>query len=230
MRSQLSAFACAALLLGVPVAHAEKADREKEIVVNADRMVADDVKKTSAFEGNVIVTQGTMRMTAAQVTVHEDAQRHKFYVATGSPVTFRQKLDQTDRQKADNAADEWVEGYAQRAEFDDLNDVLHLHDKALVKRNQNEITGDFISYDMRRELAEVTGAQSGAAPPNRVKGVFLPPKKPDEKAKPAAGAAASSASAASSAPASSTSVTPASSSAAPAANPPLELKPDPGRS
>jgi lipopolysaccharide export system protein LptA len=211
MRTPLPAFACAVLLLGTLAAHAEKADREKEIVVNADRLVADDAKKTSTFEGNVIVTQGSMRMTAEKVTVREDAQRHKFYVATGNPVTFRQKLDNSE---------ERVEGYAQRAEFDDLNDVLHLHDKALVKRDQNEITGDFISYDMRRELAEVTGAQSGGAPPNRVKAVMLP-KKSDEKPRPAAGAPTSPAS---TAPRASPAPAP------PAANPPLELKTDPGKS
>ena len=37
-----------------------------------------------------------MRMTANKVTVKEDAERHKFYVASGSPVTFRQKRDKVD--------------------------------------------------------------------------------------------------------------------------------------
>ncbi len=169
-RKPLFLLLMAALPMAAPApAHAEKADREKEIVVGADRLVADDAKKTSTFEGNVVVTQGTMRMTAAKVTVREDPQRHKFYVAVGSPVTFKQKLDNSD---------EWVEGFAERAEFDDRTDMLRLHDRAKVKRNQNEITGDFISYDMRKELAEVTGAPPGtSAPGSRVKAIILPPKK-----------------------------------------------------
>lgn len=162
---------------------AEKADREKEIVVNADRLTADDANKVSVFEGNVVVTQGTMRMTAAKVTVKEDADRHKFYVAQGSPVTFRQKRDNVD---------EWVEGYALRAEFDDLNDVLRLYDHGKVKSNQNEITGDFISYDMRRELAEVRGAPPGQTPPvdKRVKVIILPAKKDGAKDEKGGGKAA----------------------------------------
>lgn len=160
---------CAVALACAAPAAAEKADREKEIVVGADKLLADDARKTSTFEGNVVVTQGTMRMTAAKVTVKEDKDRHKFYVATGAPVTFRQKLDNSD---------EYVEGFAQRAEFDDRQDMLRLHDNARVKRGQNEITGDFISYDMRRELAEVTGtAQGKAAGGSRVKAVILPPRK-----------------------------------------------------
>ena len=155
---------------------AERADREKEIVVGADHLTADDANRTSTFEGSVVVTQGTMRITASNVTVKEDAQRHKFYVAKGAPVTFRQKRDKVD---------EWVEGFAERAEFDDRNDVLRLFSRAKVKSNQNEISGDFISYDMNKELAEVSGAPPGVTPPantGRVKVIILPPKKAPEGA------------------------------------------------
>ncbi len=169
MRALRLTVAAALLLAAIP-AGAERADREKEIVVNADRLTADDANRTSTFEGSVIVTQGTMRMTAGKVTVKEDSARHKFYVAHGTPVTFRQKRDKVD---------EWVEGSAERAEFDDLNDVLKLYNKARVNSNQNVLTGDFISYDMRREVAEVSGAPPGTAAPrdSRVKVIILPPKK-----------------------------------------------------
>lgn len=169
----------ALLAFGCGFALAERADREKEIVVGADHLLADDANRTSTFEGSVVVTQGTMRMTANKVTVKEDADRHKFYVAYGAPVTFRQKRDKVD---------EWIEGFAERAEFDDLNDMLRLYNRARVKSNQNEITGEFISYDMNKELAEVTGAAPGAKPaanPPRVKMTIVPQKKPPAGAAPA---------------------------------------------
>ena len=103
-------------------------------------------------------------------------------VASGAPVSFRQKRDKVD---------EWIEGFAERAEFDDRNDVLKLFNRARVKSNQNEITGEYISYDMRRELAEVTGAAPGTRAPQgegapRVKVIILPPKKAaDAKEEPA---------------------------------------------
>ena len=178
MTHRLAILALASLALALPAA-AERADREKEIVVGADKLTADDANRTSTFEGTVVVTQGTMRMTAARVTVKEDADRHKFYVANGAPVTFRQKRDKVD---------EWVEGFADRAEFDDRNDVLKLYSRARVKSNQNEITGDFISYDMRREVAEVSGAPPGKTAPadSRVKVIILPPKKEADADKKAA--------------------------------------------
>ena len=173
------ALAAAAMLACGPLARAERADREKEIVIGADRLTADEANRTSTFDGNVVVTQGTMRMTAAKVTVREDAERFKYYVASGAPVTFRQKRDNVD---------EWIEGFADRAEFDDRKDVLKLFNRARVKSSQNEITGDFISYDMRREVAEVSGAPPGQKPPpdSRVKVIILPPKKGAEADKKAA--------------------------------------------
>ena len=160
----------ALLAAAVPGAHAERADREKEIVLVADRWTGDDINKVTTLTGNVVVTQGTMRMTADKLTVKEDAQKNKFYVATGSPVTFRQKRDK---------AEEFVDGVAQRAEFDEKTDMLKLFTKARVKSGPNEITGDFISYDMTREVAEASGAAPGASVSrdSRVKVIIVPQKK-----------------------------------------------------
>ena len=160
-------------------AAAERADREKEIVVGADRLTADDKNRTSTFEGSVVITQGTMRMTASKVTVREDNDRHKYYVANGAPVSFRQKRDNVD---------EWIEGFAERAEFDDRNDVLKLFERARVKRNNDELAGDVITYDMKKEVAEVTGAPANAKSPagGRVKVIILPPKKDADADKKAA--------------------------------------------
>src|SRR5258708_16912015 len=94
MRLPVSAFALL-FTLGSIAAHAERADREKEIVVGADHLTADAANRTSTFEGSVVATQRTMRMTAAKVTVNSDAERHKYYVAAGPPVTFPPKPDQT---------------------------------------------------------------------------------------------------------------------------------------
>jgi lipopolysaccharide export system protein LptA len=178
----------AAALLALPAA-AERADREKEIVVVADRNLLDDRSKVITLEGNVVVTQGTMRITAAKVTIREDGQKNKLYVATGSPVTFRQKRDKVD---------EWIEGEAQRAEFDERADVLKLFTRARVKSGANEISGDFISYDMAREVAEASGAAPGATVPkdSRVKVIIVPQKK---------------------------------GAGEPAAQPPVDLKADPGK-
>lgn len=172
-------FALAILLAALaPAASAEKADREKEIQVLADRLSADDTKREAVYDGNVVVTQGTLRVAAARIVVREDAEGYRSFVATGAPVTFRQKRDKVD---------DWIEGEAQRAEFDDRTDVLKLLAQARIKSAQGEITGDFISYDRGRDFIEVTGGTPGspAATGGRVKATIVPPKKGAEAARPA---------------------------------------------
>ncbi len=172
-------FACAARIalgvaLGVPLAAtAEKADREKEIQVLADRLAADDAKKEAVYEGNVVVTQGTMRITSSKIVVREDAEGYRTYVATGAPVTFRQKRDKVE---------DWIEGFAQRAEFDDRSEKLRLYSGAKLKSSQGELTGDFISYDRGKEFFEVTAAPPGTqpSPGSRVKATIIPQKKSAE--------------------------------------------------
>ncbi len=199
MRARLSTallrlpFLAAAALAFAQPALAEKSDREKEIQVLADRLSADDAKKEAVYEGNVIVTQGTMRITSARIVVREDAEGYRKYVATGDPVTFRQKRDKVD---------DWIDGSAQRAEFDDRNDQLRLFNGARLRSSQGELAGDYISYDRAKEFFEVTGAAPGAPAPaasSRVKATIIPQKKgADGKAAPAS------------------------------PQPPVSLKPDPG--
>ena len=166
---RLAFLALAGALAAAPVA-AERADREKDAVVVADKWLGDDTNKVSVFEGNVVITQGTMRITAAKVTIREDKDRFKYYVASGAPVTFRQKRDRVD---------EWIEGVAERAEFDDKDDLLKLFNRAKVKSSQNEIVAEYITYDMRRELAQAHGARPGTQAPDstgRVKVIIVPQK------------------------------------------------------
>ena len=160
-------FALLPLALCATPVLAERVDRDQEIVIAADHASADDNARVSVWEGNVVITQGTMRITANKVTVKEDPERNKFYVANGAPVTFRQKRDK---------ADDYIEGFAQRAEFDDKSAKLKLFDKARLKSVQGEISGDLITYDTNRELFEVGAAQPGA-PGSRVKATLIPQKK-----------------------------------------------------
>ena len=170
--SRPAAIICRTLVaaaLAAGTAHAEKADREKEIQVLADRLSADDAKKEAVYDGNVIITQGTMRITSARIVVREDPEGYRTYIATGAPVTFRQKRDKVD---------DWIEGSAERAEFDDRNDLLKLFNGAKLKSSQGELTGDFISYDRGKEFFQVTGAAPGApATGARVKATIIPQKK-----------------------------------------------------
>ena len=106
-RASARALLAAALLIAPCTAtFAERADRQKPIHVESDRMHADDIKQVAVFTGRVVVTQGTFTLCADEVTIHEDKAGNQFGTAVGNPATFREKRD---------GVDEWIEGEAQRS-------------------------------------------------------------------------------------------------------------------
>jgi lipopolysaccharide export system protein LptA len=171
----VSAIAIAAL--SAFSARAEKADREKPTQVEANRMTSDEARRISIFEGNVVLTKGTMQLRAERVVVRQDADGFQYASASGSPVKFRQKSDA--RAGADGV---WLEGEAQRVEIDEKNERVELHESARVTRDQDEVRGNYILYDQRSEFFSVSSAKGAPASSSdgRVRAV-IQPKKPAAK-------------------------------------------------
>jgi lipopolysaccharide export system protein LptA len=170
LASSAAAAVAVALLLFHPGAFAERADRDKPIHLEADRVTIDDAKKVSVFEGNVVLTQGTMTLRADRMNVREDAQGFQYGVAYGDPAYFRQKRD---------GVDEYVEAWAERIEYDGKSERLQLFDKARMKRGNDEVRGNYISYDQPTEFFRVVGGPEGGAgaSPGRVRAVIQPKSK-----------------------------------------------------
>jgi lipopolysaccharide export system protein LptA len=167
----------AALLLAPPV-WAEKADRDKPLQVEANKMTADDVRRLNVFEGNVVVTKGTMSLRAERLVVRQDAEGFQFATATGKPARFRQRQDPKPGEKEGS----WLDGEALRIELDDRNQKIELFDKARVSRGCDEVSGDYIFVDQRSEFYQVSsgkGAEKG-----RVKAIIQPKPSPELAARP----------------------------------------------
>jgi lipopolysaccharide export system protein LptA len=167
------------LLLAVAAAAlAEKADRDKPTQVEANRMSADDARRLNIFEGNVVVTKGTISLRADRLVVRQDAEGFQFATATGKPARFRQRQDPKPGEKEGI----WMEGEALRIELDDRNQKIELFENARVTRGCDEVAGNYIFVDQRSDFYEVSagkGAEKG-----RVKAVIQPSKPGAEAAKP----------------------------------------------
>jgi lipopolysaccharide export system protein LptA len=169
----LSAFLLIGAAMSLPNAHAEKADKDKPTQIDADRMTSDDARRISIFEGNVVLTKGTIAIRADRITVHQDPEGFQVSVATGTPARFRQKRD---------GKNEWIEGEALSIEVDDKKENIELRDQARIVRDKDEVRGDVISVDTRSEFFSVTGGKSaisGANPEGRVRAVIQPKAKSD---------------------------------------------------
>jgi lipopolysaccharide export system protein LptA len=170
------ALACCALAAFALTASAEKADREKPIHLEADRVTIDDAKQLAVFEGNVLLTQGTMQIRGDRMEVRQDKEGFKYGTTWGNLAYFRQKRE---------GFDEYIEGWAERIEYDGRAETMQMFNRAELKRGQDEVRGNYISYDARTEFFQVVGAAKAAGPDGsgRVRAVIQPKSK--EKAKPA---------------------------------------------
>ncbi|MBP6058274.1 MAG: lipopolysaccharide transport periplasmic protein LptA [Nitrosomonas sp.] len=157
---------------------AERADRNKPVYLEADRATVEDVNRKEAsrvsiFTGNVVLTQGTMRISADKVVMKEDLNGFRYATATGNLVSFRQKRD---------GLDEYVEGWSERAEYDSKTDKIELFRQARLKRGSDEVQGDYISYDMTSEFFKVIGSTERGIEtgPNKRVRITIQPKNKSE--------------------------------------------------
>ncbi len=161
-------------------AQAEAADRDKPIDLEADSVKVDDARQTSTYSGNVILTQGTLVIRADRLIVREDSEGFQHSTSLGNPTTFRQKRE---------GKNEYMEGSAQRIEYDGRMDKVQLYTKAWVKRGEDIVHGDYIMYDANAEYAEVIGGGSSAATPGTPSGRVRAIIQPKSKKAPAANTA-----------------------------------------
>ncbi len=164
----------AALLLAVAgLARAEKADSSKPTEIKFDQLEVDDVKQIKTFTGNVILTRGTLLMKSPKAVVTEDAEGYQYVVlnsAADTQATFRQKLD--------GAGDQWVEGKADRIEYDGKTELVKLFAKAQIKRLEgaritSQVDSEFISYDSRKEYFAVKNTPTGESKPGAGRGTMV---------------------------------------------------------
>jgi lipopolysaccharide export system protein LptA len=163
----------ALLVVCVPcAAFAEKADRDKPVNLEADRVTIDDAKQVATFEGNVVLSQGTLQIKGDRMVVRQDAEGFQYGVATGNPASFRQKRE---------GYDDYIEGFAERIEYDGKAERLQMFNRAQLKRGLDEMRGNYISYDATTEFFRVTGGGKQAAtannPDGRVRAVLQPKPK-----------------------------------------------------
>jgi lipopolysaccharide export system protein LptA len=171
LKTRFYVVLCAALLASP--AHAEKADRDKPVNLEADSVTLDDIRKVSVYQGNVVLSQGTMMLRADHVQVTQNADGLDKVTATGRPVSFRQKVE---------GRDEFIEGFASRIEYDNLNSQLELIGQAQLRRGSDELRGAQISYNANTEFYKVVGQPDATSPAGRVRAVIRPKPRTEQSA------------------------------------------------
>lgn len=166
-------IAAAALMLVTACAWAERADSLKPVEMKYDTADLDQVTQTYILTGNVVVTRGTLILKSDKALLKETPEGYLSVTLTAGPggvASFRQKRD--------GGPDLWVEGQAQRIEYDERAEVVKLFAGAVVKQLEgakltSEVDGEFISYDNRKEFATVRNDASGENKPGKGRGTMI---------------------------------------------------------
>lgn len=162
---------CACCVVGAGAASAEKGDRQQPMNIEADALRYDDLRQTSVFTGNVVLTRGTIIIKGARVEVRQDPQGYQFGVVTaaaGQRAFFRQKRD---------GENEYIEGESETIEYDGRADIFKLIKDAQLRRLRgtqvtDTVSGNIIQYNSLTDVFTVDGsAQKGG---DRVRATLTP--------------------------------------------------------
>lgn len=158
----LSLLLVLGLFTPVPTLALEE-DRNQPIQLEADRARLDQKTGVSVYEGNVIISQGSMRLGANTVTIHTADGKFQRMEATGNPATFKLK-PAPDKEE--------IHGQGRYIDYDAVNSKLILSDKAKVTQSQTVFEGDRIEYDLDKDLVNAKSTTKRG----RIK-ITLPPQK-----------------------------------------------------
>jgi len=161
-----------AALVALPASAATtpvNSDREKPITFAGDAGDANLQARGGVLSGNVVITQGSLSIRADRIVFKQNPDNSLSATAYGNPVAIRQKRE---------GFDEYYEGYAQRIEYDGSNNLVELFDRALLKRGQDEIRSNYVSYNTSTEVFKAEGRAGTVPDPTgpgaRVRGMFQP--------------------------------------------------------
>ena len=164
-----------------PALYALSTDKDQPIEVEADYAELDDEKGVTVYKGNVIVTQGSMRINGDEMVVtYTEEDDLDTLIVTGRPAHYQQMPD--DSTVPDEAE-------ALQMEYHSLKSLIVLINEALVKQEGLRFSGNRIEYDTEkskvyahssRTVREQTDAARTEDRNDRVK-LTITPKKDKNK-------------------------------------------------
>ena len=150
-RNPLSHFILLSSLLLNNTCWALQTDRQQPIKVEADKASIEKQSGTSTYNGNVVVRQGSMRISADTLTITTHQGKFQKMVAQGNPTTFQQKTDSKHKS---------ISSSARKITFLADKDIVIFEKNAVLKQGKNTFSSNRIVYDIKVDQVNA-GKQSG---------------------------------------------------------------------
>lgn len=117
---------------------------------------------TGTYTGKVVITQGSIRITADKAILHMSNGEIQTADLTGNPTTFQQQPDNGPLSH----------GVADEITYDANKNQVVLTGNAHVQQGQRQISGDVITYNTATEHVIATGGKTSGGRIN----ITIPPK------------------------------------------------------
>lgn len=149
-------------LLGISLtASALPSDANESVRLLADKVTYSESSGVMSYSGNVIITQGTLKLTASNITVNLSKNRSiNNAIATGSPATMQQVVT---KEKG------LAKGQASKIDYNAVTGIITLSGNAKLTQNGASFAGNVIRYSLKAGDVEATAGGS-----QRVELVFPP--------------------------------------------------------
>lgn len=138
---------------------AKSDDFSQEIQIKAKRQSADLKNKIASYLDNVVITQGSLTISADLVQVIS-ATENKIYIAKGNPARFEQQL--TD--------DSPIVLEAEKIRYEPGKNLITIEGNAKLSQEGSEVSGTKITYNTLTEQLEAESK------PNQAVTTILQPK------------------------------------------------------
>jgi len=138
------------LALNAPTALALSSDRSEPATIEADEVEFDFRTGKRIYKGDVVVVQGTLRITGDKLVVQytEDGNQIEQATTWGNPATFKQRPDGKEHD---------VYGEGDEIILNEIENTLTLIENAVMTQAGNTAKGNRIVYDMATDRMTVKG-------------------------------------------------------------------------
>lgn len=158
------------------IAVALPADRQQPIKINSDTADIDNKKGISVYHGNVVMTQGTTRITGDIITIYTKGREVNKVIAQGNKSRAYYEELQPGEQGTVQA---W--GYTIR--YDINSDQIELIKDAQLSQKGDSFKGEQIHYNLTQQTVNAKGTPSQGES-GRVQMVIQPKQQKSTNAKP----------------------------------------------
>ncbi|MFT5117164.1 MAG: lipopolysaccharide export system protein LptA [Kiritimatiellia bacterium] len=115
-------------------------DKDQPINVSADKARKNDKQGLTVYQGDVVITQGSIRITGEIISIYDTAGTVDKIVATGKPAKFKQQPEPQS---------EYIIANGSTIEYDVKAESLLLLENALLLQEGNTTNSNKIIYDMK---------------------------------------------------------------------------------